>query len=113
MKTLTFVDADANATANADTEGSTIALCECCSGKLKRNYYRAQTCVHRNWIHLVFDSFEKQTYSLSYDPISLQKAAISGDGEGGMYQVAEFILITTCLTLTLDYSNIKSTMTRQ
>ena len=32
-KILTFVDA--NATANAGAEGSTIALCKCCSGELK------------------------------------------------------------------------------
>ena len=31
-KTLTFEDAD------ADTEGSTIALCECCSGELIKNF---------------------------------------------------------------------------
>ena len=36
-KTLKFVDADANTNANAnvDTVGSTIALCERCSGELK------------------------------------------------------------------------------
>ena len=34
MKTLTFVDADANANAYADAEGSTIALCERCSSEL-------------------------------------------------------------------------------
>ena len=35
MKTLTFVDADANA--NASAGGSTIALCEGCSGELKNH----------------------------------------------------------------------------
>ena len=35
MKTLTFLDADTNAA--ADAEGSTIALRECCSGELKVN----------------------------------------------------------------------------
>ena len=38
MKTLTFVDANANATADAtaaDAGGSTIALRELCSGELK------------------------------------------------------------------------------
>ena len=37
-KTLTFVDANANSAPNAvvaDTEGSTIAPCERCSGELK------------------------------------------------------------------------------
>ena len=32
MKTLTFVNADANI--NAAAKGSIIALCECCSGEL-------------------------------------------------------------------------------
>ena len=42
MKTLTFVDAAANpkdkvaANANADSNGSTISLCELCSGELKQ-----------------------------------------------------------------------------
>ena len=35
LKTITFVDADANANTAADMEGSTIALRYQCSGKLK------------------------------------------------------------------------------
>ena len=37
MKTLTFVDVDANATAAA--ECSTIAVRDCCSGELKMTIY--------------------------------------------------------------------------
>ena len=37
-KTLTFVDADTNAKAADDAEGSTIALRECCSGELKTRF---------------------------------------------------------------------------
>ena len=36
-KTLTFVDTEANANVNADAGGSTIALRERCSGKLKND----------------------------------------------------------------------------
>ena len=38
------MDADANANANADARGSTIALCELCSGELK----------HENFIYTLF-----------------------------------------------------------
>ena len=56
MKTLTFVDADANA--DADAGGSTIALCERCSGELKiitnndHNYHFTGNC--DLWEMLVF-----------------------------------------------------------
>ena len=39
-KTLTFVDADVNA--NADASGSTIALCERCSGELKKKKWECR-----------------------------------------------------------------------
>ena len=39
LKTLTFVDADADANTNADVRGSTIALRERCSGKLKNQIF--------------------------------------------------------------------------
>ena len=35
MKTLTAADANTDTNVNADTKGSTIALCKRCSGKLK------------------------------------------------------------------------------
>ena len=48
-KTLTFVDADANADAAADAGGSTIALRECCSGELKTTCIRMLSVTKFAW----------------------------------------------------------------